>query len=266
MQNFRDMTSRAQSIPDRVRASLLAAGIPAPKHDARSLAELFPAEFNVAATTLSVEEMARVLVYLVERKIISVPEAPDAARVRKVEPGWHFCQFYRDFGQLLDLVAPYIAEGLENGEGCLWVIPDPVSGKAARAALARHVDAVEDYIAGGQLEILSHRDWYLDAAGRLKSFEEIARALLGRQDRALEKGFKFLRAAGDTGWVSGTEESREFIDYEMKVNAALGATKVAAICTYRADVTADELVAIVSAHQDALLRESGPFRVESALP
>ena len=40
----------------------------------------------------------------------------------------------------------------------------------------------------------------------------------------------------------------------MKVNAALGATKVAAICTYRADVTADELVAIVTAHQDALYK------------
>jgi hypothetical protein len=32
----------------------------------------------------------------------------------------------------------------------------------------------------------------------------------------------------------------------MKVNAALGATQVAAVCTYRADVTADEFVAIVT--------------------
>jgi hypothetical protein len=78
--------------------------------------------------------------------------------------------------------------------------------------------------------------------------------LLAKQDRALAKGFRFLRAAGDTGWVSGTEQSKEFIDYEMKVNAALGATQVAAVCTYRADVTADEFVAIVTAHQDALYR------------
>lgn len=78
--------------------------------------------------------------------------------------------------------------------------------------------------------------------GRLKSFEPIAEAL--------------LRAAGDTGWVSGTEESKEFIDYEMKVNAALAATKVAAVCTYRAGVSADELVAIVTAHQGALAKAS----------
>jgi len=104
----------------------------------------------------------------------------------------------------------------------------------------------------GQLEMVSHVNFYLDPAGRLKPFEEINKALTSKQDRALAKGFKLLRAAGDTGWVSGTEQSKQFIDYELKINAALGTTKVAAVCTYRADVTADELVAIVSAHQDAL--------------
>jgi hypothetical protein len=42
----------------------------------------------------------------------------------------------------------------------------------------------------------------------------------------------------------------------MKVNAAIGATKIAAMCTYRAAVTAEELVAMVSAHQDALEQAS----------
>jgi hypothetical protein len=121
-----------------------------------------------------------------------------------------------------------------------------------RAALARCIEGLDDYVASGQLELLAHPSWYLDPHGQLKSFEQIAGALLDRQDRALAKGYKFLRAAGDAGWVSGTEESKAFIEYEMKVNAALGATKVAAACTYRADVTADEFVAIVTAHQDAL--------------
>jgi len=133
-------------------------------------------------------------------------------------------------------------------------MPEAVTKEAACDALRPHVDNLDGCFASGQLEMLSHPDWYLDASGRLKSFEEIATALLGRQDQALARGFKFLRAAGDTGWVSGTEQSKAFIDYEMKVNAALGATKVAAVCTYRADVTADEFVAIVTAHQDALAK------------
>jgi two-component system, LuxR family, sensor kinase FixL len=173
-----------------------------------------------------------------------------------VAPGWHFCQFYRDFNQLLDIIAPYVAEGLKNGEGCLWVLPGAVTIGAACNALTRHVGDVSPYFVSGQLEMQSHPNWYLDPGWRLKSFEEISEALLVKQDRALARGFKFLRAAGDTGWVSGTEQSKNFIDYEMKVNAALGATKVAAICTYRAGVTADEFVAIVTAHQDALYQPS----------
>ena len=239
-------------LPDRVRAHLLALGIPPAKQAPEALASLFPREFNIGATGLGAEEIAEVLIYLADKKLISVAPDADGPRMRKVQPGWHSCRFYRDFDQLLDLVAPYVAEGLRNGEACLWVMPEAVAKARACEALAAHVGDVEPYLASGQLEMLAHPEWYLDAHGRLKSFEEISAALIGRQDRALARGFKFLRAAGDAGWVSGSEESRCFIDYERKVNAALGSTKVAAVCTYRAGVTTDELVAIVSAHHDAL--------------
>ncbi len=169
-----------------------------------------------------------------------------------MKPGWHCCQFYRDFDQLLQMVAPYIAEGPRDGEACLWVVPDALTSQDTRAALAPFVEDVDACFASGQLEVLSHRAWYLGPHERLKSFEEISEALVGKQNQALARGFKFLRAAGDTGWVSGAEQSKGFIDYEMKVNAAIGATQIAAMCTYRAAVTADEFVAIVNAHQDAL--------------
>ena len=246
------MLRAENGLSDRVRAQLMALGIPPAKQVPDGLRRLFPSEFNIGATELAPEELAKVLIYLAERKVISVDGDAGATRVRKVHPGWHFCQFYSDYDQLLELIAPYIAEGLRNGEACLWVMPQAVTTKAASEALARHVEDVDAYFASGQLEMLSHPDWYLDAERRLKSFEQVAAALLERQDRALARGFKFLRAAGDAGWVSGTEESRCFLDYEMKINAAIGSTKVAAVCTYRADVTADEVIAIVGAHQDAL--------------
>ena len=129
-----------------------------------------------------------------------------------------------------------------------------VTRKAACDALASCVKDVDTYFASGQLEMLPHPIWYFDPLGRLKSFEEVSQALIAKQDQALARGYKFLRAAGDAGWVSGTEQSKNFIDYEMKINAGLGATKIAAVCTYRADVTADELVAIVTAYQDALYK------------
>ena len=251
------MQSTEHILPDRLRAHLLALGIPPARQVPDVLAGLFPSEFNIGATGLDAEDLAKVLLYFVDRKIFSVDGEAGRTGVRKVQPGWHFCRFYRDFDHLLEIIAPYVAEGLRNGEACLWVMPEAVTMQAARAAIAKHVDDVDAYVASGQLEMLSHRHWYLDAAGRLKSFEEISAALLERQDRALARGFKFLRAAGDTGWVSGTEESKCFLDYEMKINAAIGATQVAAVCTYRADVTADELVGIVTAHQDALYDKAG---------
>ncbi len=232
----------------------MALGIPATKHAFADLAGFFPREFNIGAIQLSAEDLARVLIHLAGERIIPVPGTAERTAIRKVEPGWHFCQFYQDLTQLLDMIAPYIAEGLQNGEGCLWVMPEAVTTQSACDALGGFLEDVDAYLANGQLEMYSHLNWYLDPTGRLKSFEEIATALLGKQDQALAKGFKFLRAAGDTGWVSGTEESKDFIDYEMKVNAAIGSTKVAAVCTYRADVSADELVSIVTAHQDALYK------------
>ncbi|WP_407159289.1 MEDS domain-containing protein [Bradyrhizobium sp. STM 3557] len=84
---------------------------------------------------MSAEDIANVLIYLTDKKIISVPGATGPTAVKKVEPGWHFCQFYRDFDQLLRMVAPYVTEGLKNGEGCLWVMPKAVTRKAACVAL-----------------------------------------------------------------------------------------------------------------------------------
>jgi hypothetical protein len=82
--------------------------------------------------------------------------------LKNVAPGWHCCQFYRDFDDLLDIVAPYMADGLKNDEGCFWVLPEVVAHKAACDAIARYVENVEAYLASGQLELMSHSDWYFD--------------------------------------------------------------------------------------------------------
>jgi hypothetical protein len=249
------MEQTVEFIPARVRAQLLAAGVPAWKHTHEGLLGLFPRAFNVGAIGLDAHDLAEVLVHLVTRGIIAISEVGTLTSVRKVEPGWHFCQFYRDDAQLVDMVAPYIAEGLKGGEGCFWVLPTSTTADAACDALARSLNDVQGYLANGRLELGFHRDWYLDSAARMKSFEEISAALLVKQDQALSKGLKFLRAAGDAGWVSGAEQSKDFIDYEMKVNAALGRTKVAAVCTFRAGASVDELVDIVAAHQNALHKQ-----------
>lgn len=248
------MVREKDCIPANIRSQLLTLGIPASKHTWEALVAFFPREFNIAASGLDAENLARVLVHFATRGIIALPTA--RAAIKDVKPGWHCCRFYQDDEQLLEMVAPYFATGLENGEGCLWVVPSSVTSKDACDVVGRFVNDVDAYVASGQLEVLTHDNWYLDASGRFKAWEEIRGALVEKQERALGKGFKFLRAAGDAGWVSGTEQSKEFIAYEMKVNSEIGATQIAAVCTFRADVTADELIAIVTAHQDAIYTQA----------
>jgi hypothetical protein len=66
------MDRNEPSIPERVRAQLLALGIPAAKHHAQALASFFPDEFNIGATALTTEEMANVLIYFAEKKLVSI--------------------------------------------------------------------------------------------------------------------------------------------------------------------------------------------------
>src|SRR6516164_404663 len=73
--------------------------------------------------------------------------------------GTHFCQFYQDKQDLIDILVPYFKAGLENNEFCIWVTCEPLSSAEAKAALAANFENLEAYIANGQLEILDP-EWY----------------------------------------------------------------------------------------------------------
>ncbi|HEY1958197.1 MAG TPA: hypothetical protein VGH28_21420 [Polyangiaceae bacterium] len=57
------------------------------------------------------------LVHFVTQGLIDVAATNARTSIKPVQPGWHSCQFYLDDNQLLGMVAPYMAEGLANGEG-----------------------------------------------------------------------------------------------------------------------------------------------------
>src|SRR4051812_18001872 len=50
--------------------------------------------------------------------------------------GTHFCEFYHDRQDLIDISVPYLKAGLENNELCLWVTSEPLRAEDAKAALA----------------------------------------------------------------------------------------------------------------------------------
>ncbi len=80
--------------------------------------------------------------------------------------GTHFCQFYQDKQDLIDILAPYFKAGLENNEFCLWVTSDPLRPQEAQDALIQEVPNLENYIHKGQIGILDYSQWHTAGTAR----------------------------------------------------------------------------------------------------
>ena len=57
--------------------------------------------------------------------------------------GTHFCQFYQDKQDLIDILVSYFKAGLENNEFCMWVTSEPLASAEAKAALAANVENLD---------------------------------------------------------------------------------------------------------------------------
>ena len=122
--------------------------------------------------------------------------------IGEVPWGTHFCQFYEDKQDLIDILVPYFKAGLENNEFCMWVTCEPLRSVEARAALAAKVENLETYIADGQLEILDHAEWYT-VSGKFES-DRALQGLIDRVETATRRGFAGLRISGmRSRWRAG---------------------------------------------------------------
>jgi len=181
------------------------------------------------------------------------------ALIGEVPWGTHFCQFYRTKQDLLEMLVPYFAAGLENNEYCMWVTSEPVSVEDARNAMQEAVPDFDQYVQKGQIEIILYDQWYTKGG----SFDE-ARVLNGwvsRHDGALEKGFAGLRLTGNTFWIE-EKDWQAFKDYEAAVNSVLGNYKMLAICTYSLEKCGvPEIMDVVENHEFALALSRGKWQV-----
>jgi len=166
--------------------------------------------------------------------------------------GTHFCQFYQTGQDLLDILVPYFKTGLENNEFCMWVTAQPVTETAAEQALRAALPDIDRYVQSGQLEIMSHVDWYLK-----DGVFESERVLIGWVDKlnaALKKGFDGLRLTGNTFWLEKSDWD-DFTAYEASVDSVIGQYRMMALCTYASDKCgAAEVADVVSNHQFALVK------------
>jgi PAS domain S-box-containing protein len=173
--------------------------------------------------------------------------------VGRIPWGTHLCQFYETKEDLIDILVPYFAEGLRDNEFCMWITSQPLDEGEAKVALKEAVPDLEDYVAKGQIEIISYSDWYIrggtfDADGVLKGWVE-------KESRALGRHFDGLRLSGNTFWLE-KDDWQDFVDYEALINGVIKEHRMIAICTYSLDRCGSRhLIDVMRNHESTLIRK-----------
>jgi PAS domain S-box-containing protein len=135
----------------------------------------------------------------------------------------------------------------------MWVTSKPLGVDEAWVALREAVPELEQYVEKGQIEILSHEDWYL-LGGKFDS-DRVLNGWVEKEKSALERGFEGLRLTGNTFWLERTLW-QDFVDYEAKINEVIGEHRMIAICTYSLEkCTSGDVIDVIKNHQSTLVRK-----------
>ena len=184
--------------------------------------------------------------------------------------GTHFCLFYETKQDLLDTLVSYCKSGLEKNEYCLWVVDEPLTIEEATGALKNVVPKLDGHVADGNLELALARDWFLEgdtfdgSKARDNWFDRLARAGV--------KGYRGVRATGDTRWLGRKKEDwAHWCDFEDGMNEvfralasswAIANQRLAMLCTYPLEgCGAPQVLDVVRTHQFVLARRYGNWDI-----
>lgn len=171
--------------------------------------------------------------------------------------GTHLCAFYQTKEDLKNVLLPYFKMGLENNEYCMCVTSEPVTVNHIEHALREYIPDFEVYKASGQIEILSHMEWYL-AYGNFNG-DNVLTAWVNKVKQALAKGYEGIRISGNTSWLK-KRYFKTFMEYESKVEDMIGSLKMIALCTYQLDQCGlHEVMDIVKNHQFSFIISQQDF-------
>jgi signal transduction histidine kinase len=166
--------------------------------------------------------------------------------------GSHFCLFYNNKEDMLDILVPYFRAGLENNEFCLWATMEPLPVAEAKRALGRAVKNLPAYLAKGQIEILEYNQWYIHN-GQFNS-DDLLRQMVAKEQQAVKKGFAGLRLSGNTLWLQ-KNHWQSFMDFETASHGMLEESRAISLCSFPIErFQLGEILDVFSTHQCALIR------------
>jgi anti-anti-sigma regulatory factor len=187
----------------------------------------------------------------------------DAVTVDAVDVGDHVCLTFSDPDERLDLVAEFVAEGLERGHRVLCFTDSIEPDRFGQELTWRSVP-VARAMAGQQLTISSGDRLWRPAGGMTAA--AALHTLAGEIENACHQGYVGLRVTADMSWATRPVAAvRELLAFEAAAGELCADGRFTAICQYdREDFDPVTLafaaeahtktVAAAAYHDDALLR------------
>ena len=158
----------------------------------------------------------------------------------------HLALIYENREEQFSAVVPFLQQGLERGERCMYVVDESSKSDVLAAMRAADVD-VESALESGALTFHTVQETYLrdgafDPDGMISFYADAI------EDATAE--YEALRVSAETTWILEEKTTLEkFMEYESKVNELFRGEDCIALCQYdRTQVPAEILSDIVRTH------------------
>jgi PAS domain S-box-containing protein len=160
--------------------------------------------------------------------------------------GTHFCHFYADKAELLEVLIPYFKAGLEQHEFCVWETFDPLDPHEAKIALDGALPGAGARLAAGDIEIVPRQ--------RVRDYE-------AKLQKALAKGYEGMRVNVNGTRLAGRD--RQSADANGEEFSRLIANRpMILLCSYPLKVDrAAEILKAGYVHRCAIARKNGNWHV-----
>src|SRR5258708_25291307 len=187
-----------------------------------------------------------------------------SAPLFRLKHGNHICVFYRDETYLLETLAPYIADGLRNGERC-FCAKKPHMVKRLHAGLNHIGVDVQRETKRGALEIRNAHEVSLGSGNF--DLEAMMQVLEKSIADSVKQGFTGFTFAGEGSWAAEGREN-QLIEYERMIDAAYEKKPAIIICQYATNLFSDKTLRdALESHSLALTETmAGPNHSRQNIP
>jgi transcriptional regulator with XRE-family HTH domain len=147
----------------------------------------------------------------------------------------HQALLYRGSDEFVDTVAPFLAQGLDNGEATL-----AVTTKANLKPLCRALGE-----RAPQVQLADNSAWYRSPTTALGNYQSFL-------TESVAAGAHWVRIVGQPVWDGRSgDEIGQWAKYESWLNLAFGGAPLTLLCPYDADVVSNEILKLARATHPA---------------